>query len=105
MARELSEGHEWLYTSCSCVAYLKARGYNLPSIKSPDDLDPNTTPHKGAIALFKYKNGVPHMAEVIAVNTTTFTVREANYSKCARGERVVSFYDPSLRGFYASNSP
>lgn len=99
MAGEIAKGNEHYWTNCSCVSYIRARGYDLPRIKNPSELLPNTTPSKGVLALFNYK-GVHHIAEVIGVSEIGFMVREANFEKCKRTERFIMWDSPSLRGFY-----
>lgn len=80
----------------NCWAYLKSLVPSLPNTKY---LVPNTTIHKGVVALFNY-NGTPHYALVISLGATTFRVKESNVPAGTIGERDIPYDTPSLKGFY-----
>lgn len=68
-----------------------------------DEIKPNTTPAKGKVAIFYYKN-VKHVALITDVEETGFIIRESNFHAGTIGTRFVPFTDPHLTGFYSPDS-
>lgn len=64
---------------------------------------PNSEARVGAVAIFKYPNGLKHVAVVREVWDTEFLVEETNYKKCVHKNRLVDKTDPSLVGFWYNN--
>lgn len=83
--------------ACNCYRYSEhISGIDLPPMAT---LTPNTEPGPGTFALFDYR-GVPHVALVTAVSSSTVTLDEANYRHCTTGVRTIPLDYPHLRGFY-----
>lgn len=88
----------------SCVKYVRTRIPELPLMKTPDDLEPNTPIFIGAAALFRYPTEA-HIAFVAGpLEETCFWVDETNYSHGKFTRRCVDYHDPSLRGFWRPSS-
>ena len=88
---------------CSCVLYLRDR-LNFPPIRNFGELNPNSMPRIGTIALFYYPIGGHHGGEVVKVNYKGFYVNDANFRKCAETRyRFISWIDWLRvgRGFYS----
>lgn len=88
---------------CSCVVYARTIVADLPLVRTPADLSPNTTASPGVAVLLDYN--VPHIAVVTRVEHEGFWITEANFHKCARGERFILWTDPALRGFWKLSTP
>lgn len=96
-ANLISEGREYLFTSCNCYQYAKyVSGLKFPFMA---EILPNTTPFVGSIAIFDY-DGIKHVAVVTELNSDHFVVREANYEACKTGSRVIAYDDVALIGFW-----
>ncbi len=71
------------------------------------DIVPNTTPHKGAVAIFEYHDKltgklVKHIGIEIDVGQTGFSMDESNFTKCTYDRRFIDWNDPHLIGFWSS---
>ena len=84
--------------ACNCWQFIKNR--YIPDLPNTSSLIPSVDAQIGAVALFVYPNGVNHYAYVTGLSEGHLTVREANYSKCKIGTRVIPLVDPALRGFW-----
>lgn len=99
-AEAISANKEEAWVSCNCVQFVKAMGVKLPRIIDAGNLDPNTkVPVKGGVIIMVY-NGIHHLAYIDSVQEDGIHIREANYSKCLIGRRVIPFNDPATIGFY-----
>lgn len=76
------------------------RNGDLPRMRTPDDVKPNSVPFEGAAALFKYGK-TPHIAVVLKIVEDGFYIGESNYHTCHPSSRFIPWNDPHLRGFYA----
>ncbi len=86
---------------CSCVSYVRSLVPEAPR-KDAINYKPNAAPAVGSVAIFRYKNGVGHVAFVTALYSTGFFISEANYHHCKVDDRWVAYNDPALRGFWDS---
>lgn len=91
--------------ACNCYLYVKNRIKALPLMK---EVIPNTTPHKGAVAIFNYKDkttGLPvkHIAIMGDFDGEGFWVRESNFTNCEYGKRYILFSDSHLVGFWSAD--
>lgn len=84
---------------CSCIKTARAAGIAIPMGTDAKDLQPNTTPEEGVLALFSYTKD-DHAAYVTKIREHGFWVLEGNYEKCRRTIRFVDWDDPHIRGFY-----
>lgn len=75
----------------------------IPDLPATKDLKPNTTIHKGVVALFNY-HGIPHYALVTAVGADTFTVVETNFKHGQKTIRQIDYTDKALLGFWGTNA-
>ncbi len=84
----------------SCVAYIHDRtGAPLVDAQWYQNF-PRTIMAVGSIALFKYHNGVSHVALVEALGMSGLTISECNYHHGVCGLRYVPYDDYSLVGFW-----
>lgn len=90
---------------CSCIKTARHRGFDLPLGTNAEDLEGNTTPRMGVLALFTYVdddgNTIDHAGEVIRIELGEpgFWVSDGNFRRCRLMERFIYWIDPSLRGF------
>lgn len=98
-ATAIAKGKQHAWTVCSCVKYARAIIGGVP-LRDAEAFLPNTTIHVGALALFRYRSGVSHVAVVTSINGSSFTVREANYKPCLASTRNVAYSDSALVGFW-----
>lgn len=83
----------------NCYAWL-ATQVKLPRMVQ---IQPNTTPHVGAVAIFYYNN-VKHVALITELKADGFTVKEANFHAGKIGTRFVEWGNYALAGFYEPES-
>lgn len=95
-ADKLKKGKESMWTVCNCYSYASLF-VDLPRMA---EIQSNSTPHKGAIAIFWYGK-VKHVAVVTSTEAGGFWVKEANKSPCLTGSRFVKWGDKNLTGFYS----
>jgi len=83
---------------CSCVQYIKSKGYNTTG-RNAGDFVPNAfTPQIGDLAVFQYPNGA-HVAYVEETYLGSFKISETNYKRCTYTERIIMPDDKALKGF------
>lgn len=99
-AKAIKAGKEYQWTVCSCVKYAKTLVAGVPSQNADRFVSNTSIAHVGELALFRYSNGIAHVAVVTAVNKYTFVVAESNFKPCYTGRRTVSLNDPALVGFW-----
>lgn len=95
-ANFIKKGDEYLFTSCNCYQYVKA--VLEQKIPRMEDIEPNSSPFVGAIAIFMYGN-TKHLGVVTSMSEKGFTVREANKEACKTGEAFYAWDDKNLKGF------
>jgi len=87
--------------NCQCVTFLRSKGVKLPQAPvNAEDLEPNSRPFVGAVALFYYPQGGGHAGLITDIGWLGFWVSESNFNKCKRTERFISWNDKFLKGFY-----
>lgn len=89
---------------CSCVRYAHYLNPKIPPVSAQWFKNfAKATPAIGRVAIFSYGVGElkQHIAIVTAMDEKGFTVTEANYIRCQKGTRWVSWTDKSLVGFFA----
>ena len=105
-AQMIKAGLAYRFSPCSCIATARNLGVSLPIGVDADDLRPNITLSKlrpGDLVLFKYKNGLYHVAVYQGLSNGLLRVKEGNYTPCrAPTARLVSPADYSIRGFWRS---
>lgn len=85
---------------CSCILYARALGVAIPNSTDAVDLKPNSVPVVGGLVLLTYSSGISHVAVITALLEGGVMVTEANYRRCKEGQRLISWKDPNLRGFW-----
>jgi hypothetical protein len=87
---------------CSCV---KGVRHFIPSLKRGDatDFTPNSTPFEGAVVIFKYPNGVSHVAYVAKMDAHGFYIKQTNKVPCEYTEEHIEWQNPNIVGFYNPN--
>ncbi len=96
-AKLIKNDEEYLFTSCNCYQFAKyVSGIDFPRMSN---IQPNTMPSVGSIAIFDY-NGIEHIAVIVELNEAYFLVNEANYKPCKIGTRRVRYDDERLVGFW-----
>lgn len=88
-------------TACSCIKTARAEGIDIPIGTNAVDLKPNSSPEIGALILLSYPN-TEHVAKILAFTGEGFLVTEGNFKPCERGERIIYYIDPFIRGFWTS---
>lgn len=83
---------------CSCVKYARSRGHIIPYGTNASQLNPNSQPSVGALALFNYPNDY-HVAIIESIHEDGFSISETNYSHCRKTTRFIRWDDKNLRGF------
>lgn len=94
-AKAIQEGTESQFTVCNCYALVSTK-VRLPRMAG---VLPNTTPHVGAVAIFRYGE-VKHIALVTKLSAEGFWVFEANKDPCVVASRFIEWGDPHLAGFF-----
>lgn len=64
------------------------------------DFTGNTTPKVGALAIFRYQNGVAHVALVTGVHEKGFTIIQGPIQRCNHPVDFVPWNDKALVGFW-----
>ena len=85
---------------CFCVTYIREqKGVDIRG--DAKYLVPNYfgEPARGDVILFKYSNGVWHVAYIEEVYNGVYYVSEANYHAGKEGNRLINFDDPDIVGF------
>ena len=85
---------------CWCVAYAARKGVRVPIGWNAEDFPSNTTPHVGALALFRYKNGVAHVARITSLSEEGFTIDQDGVTRCNNPSDFVAWGDKNLTGFW-----
>lgn len=80
----------------NCYEYV-ALTYTLPRMQ---EIVSGASSAFGPIAVFRYSNGLNHIAMVTGQGLGEFYIRETNFKAGKLTERTVSFEDKSLLGFY-----
>lgn len=96
-AQHISEGFEHMWTPCSCWGLVSTKIKGLPRMA---DIQPNSEPTVGGVAIFEYSNNVKHVAYITKIEDSGMWVFESNYRPCAIGSRFISYTDPHLVGFF-----
>ena len=86
-------------TPCSCIHTARQLGVNIPLGTNAEDIEATSTPYVGALALFKYSNGVSHVGVIIAIVEEGFYIDEGNFRRCEYTRRYIEWDDPFLVGF------
>lgn len=84
---------------CSCVRYA-SNFINLPPIRTPAELKPNSPPALGAGVLLDYTIGGSHLGVLIGWTENGFKISESNFNRCKKTIREIKWNDTHLRGFY-----
>lgn len=103
-ADAIKNDKEFHWVSCNCVAFIRTMGVHFPRLQDAKDLDTNSSvPMKGGVIKMVY-NGIYHLAYITSVEEDGIHIREANYSACLIGKRVIAFNDKHIVGFYTDKT-
>ena len=83
---------------CSCVLYAQYMGYLVYGDAWNVSIN-TSTPTVGSLAVFRYNNGLGHIAIVEQVLQDGITVSETNFERCQWTRRFVEFDNYALRGY------
>lgn len=86
---------EWV--AANCYLFVKTK---IPSLPLQSEIVPNSDPHRGTVAVFKYGT-LDHLAYVTSVEDDGVWVMEANYQPGLIAPRFVEFTDQHLLGFWS----
>lgn len=75
-------------------------GADIPMGTNAEDLSPNTMPFVGSLALFKFSNGVSHVAYVDKLGEAGFHVQQGNKKAGEYTEEWVDWDNEWLIGFW-----
>lgn len=95
-AKRIADGYGYEWTSMNCYAYVK---WLVPNLPLQNKILPNSTPQKGGVAIFQYKD-LPHYAYVTEIKTDGFSIKESNYIAGKITTRFIKWDDPHLKGFW-----
>ncbi len=100
-AQKISEGLEWLWTPCSCVATVRTRVPGLPK-GNASTFVPNTDMLGGKVLILNY-NGKRHLAAKEEVSNEGIWVFEGNFKPCLIERRLITWpeIERNLIGFYS----
>lgn len=99
-AEQIKENDGVHFTSCNCVSFARAMHVHFPRLQDAKDLDTNSTvPIKGGLIKMVY-SGVYHLVYIESVQDDGIHIREANFSPCKIGKRIIDFNDPHIVGYY-----
>lgn len=103
LAQQISLGHDYYWSECSCIKYARALGVRIPTVQSASDLQPNGIASIGNLVLLHYSTE-DHVAviEGFTKDGTGLIVRESNFSPCKVGTRIIALSDPHIAGFWDS---
>ena len=96
---EILIDYEQIPLACSCIKYIRHKGFNVPYLTDASDIMSNTTVSVGVLAVFNY-NGVAHVGLVVSIEEDGFIIDEANFISCIAKPRFVYWIDPFLGGFH-----
>lgn len=103
-AQMIKAGIAHKFSPCNCISTARNLGAHFPKGMGAEDFVPNTTlPNlvKGDLVLFRYKNGLRHVAVYQGMSDGLLRVKEGNYKPCkAPAERLVSPDDYSVIGYW-----
>lgn len=91
------------YNACSCVSYARWKSGIFTGRIGVARRHPinSNVPTVGAIVVTN-ESKAGHVGVVISVEGETFTITEANYSRCKVGTRTLSINSKVIKGFYVS---
>lgn len=89
-------------TYCSCIKTARRLGIAIPYNTNASDFIPNTTPHVGALVLFKFTNDIYHVAYIDKITNDGLFILQGNKEKCKYTEEWISWDNPYLIGFWKS---
>ena len=95
-AKLIQDGEEYKFSSCSCVQYVRIFT-KLPR-GNASDLQPNSPPRVGAVAIYKYGD-VSHVGYIQEIKDGGWIERGSNITPCQSYTRFVKA-DPNLIGFW-----
>lgn len=95
-AKAIRDGTESQWVVCNCHQYVKTLVPKLPKMSF---IVPNTSPHVGAVAIFKYGK-VYHYAYVTSLKKDGFNAKQSNMTPCLTDTHFFYWDDPHLLGFY-----
>lgn len=91
---------------CSCIHGARDAGAYIPIGTNAWDIEGNTTPHVGALALFSYDPDdyrKDHVGVITSLHENGFWMYDENYNNpeggCRAGLRYVLWSDPAITGF------
>lgn len=101
---EYKKGHEYYWTSCSCISTAKALGVKIPPKTSASDIITNSSPKIGGLLVLKYGK-IAHVAVIKEIHRelgeeSYYLVREGNFKPCELSERKILMNDSKIKGFY-----
>ncbi len=86
--------------ACSCVAYVRARGGDIPLVDASEMRSATTTPYVGGVALMYYPHsGMWHVAYIEAVHNTYIVVAESNDEPCSITRRTIALPHNRIVGY------
>ncbi len=88
---------------CSCVTFVKGLTGIQKVVGAARNWPINSKiPTVGGVVVLNESNS-GHVAYITAVGEDSFTVVEANYSPCRKTQRIISFENSDIKGFWSNN--
>lgn len=90
---------------CSCVRYAESLSPGIPLLNAIDYPLNTITPKVGDIIKLQYYNATTtrytyHIAVIEKITEEGYSVKEANYERCQKGERTIPKTDDHILGFF-----
>lgn len=104
VAKHLKAGDAWKYwESLNCYKFVKD---HIPSLPRMAEIQPNSRPKVGGVAIFWYTDKTTgewekHVAIETAVKGSHITIKEANFKAGVIGTRVIHTSDPHYVGTWS----
>jgi len=90
---------------CSCVRYVNSLEPTTPLFDAIDYPVNTINPKVGDIIKLQYYNATTtrytyHIARIKTIDEGGYTIQEANFEKCKKGERTIAKDDENIIGFF-----
>lgn len=98
--KTLATEPKYTLDNCSCVAYMREIGHDFKRIRTPADLQSNSTPSIGKLLLYTF-SGYPHIGEILDMRPGGMFVKHRYLSKgdCITTTGFIEYKD--IRGVYS----
>lgn len=89
---------------CSCIKTARYLGVKIPYGTDAKDLDGNSIPIVGGLALTLFKSGNYHVEKITGLAEDGYYFEDGNRVPCEYRKGFRKWTDPALRGFWIPSS-